>query len=129
MKIYTELRIGNWVNFSRIPTQIEGISRRIRPDCGYFEIVGISNPQKGIHITPIPLTEDWLINFGFKKSIQGTAFFRNLKVYNHLFEPYIVNHKGWHLSLRAKKVAKLEYVHQLQNLYFAITGEELNVKN
>jgi hypothetical protein len=69
-------------------------------------------------IEPIPLTEDWLLKFGFEKTFitkihcnfnKGT--FSLLKRDNHI--------EIWYENIN------VQYVHQLQNLYFALTNEEL----
>jgi hypothetical protein len=74
----------------------------------------------------IPLTEEWLLNFGFTKSdgyIVGSEtvpfyYFEdleyNLKSGECMFENFTVN---------------LDKVHELQNLYFALYSEELELKH
>lgn len=76
-------------------------------------------------IEPIPLTEEWLFKFGFDKpaySICGDIF--------HLTK-WDKNPLDWCVAMNKNNaiiVEKLQYVHQLQNLYFALTGEELTIK-
>ncbi len=53
---------------------------------------------------PIPLTEEWLVKFEQKDL---DLFILEIEV-------------NWNI--------KIKYVHQLQNLYFALTGEELTIK-
>ena len=73
-------------------------------------------------IQPIPLTEDWLIRFGFellpwgwvKKSDTGTS----LRITTHHY-----------FAREGNSSIKIESIHQLQNLYFALTGTELTLKN
>lgn len=91
-----ELRIGNWV-MGNEPFQINGIQIALQ-----------ESRQKGGFNTgwqPIPLTEEWVVRFGFKQSnlVGGIYTDANLDVKVHL----------------------PKYVHQLQNLYFALTGQEL----
>ena len=78
-------------------------------------------------IKPIPLTEEWLVKFGFgywedvdewySPDIDATLrinHYYNNKVKNGFFESdYGVD---------------IKHVHQLQNLYRALTGEELTIK-
>ena len=61
---------GNWVLFLGEPKQIEGISNRLRPDCGYFQFPGTTNWVKGIHVQPIPLTEEILVKNGWVKTVR-----------------------------------------------------------
>lgn len=75
-------------------------------------------------LSPIPITEQILIEFGAEKinHIHGYSFYTfsksktnkiHLDIYDNktLYMGYYVNH--------------CSYVHQLQNLYLALTGEEL----
>jgi hypothetical protein len=82
------------------------------------------NFSNGYNPCSIPLTEEWLVKFGFKLpaySWIGDKF--------HLSEwdRYPLN---WCVAMNKNNaivVSKLKYVHQLQNLYFALTGEELEL--
>ena len=80
--------------------------------------------KKTVKRKPIPLTEEWLIKFGFDKeedyyvSVLGYDF-GEIKIYpspNGFFfqEGVIQQH--------------IKYVHKLQNLYFALTNKELTIK-
>ena len=69
-------------------------------------------------IKPIPLTEEWLLKFGFKKDNNFTWV--NLEM------ELMQREDGFWIWLGADLY--LEHVHQLQNLYFALTGEELIIK-
>lgn len=84
--------------------------------------------------TGIPLTEEWLIKFGFERSDsinKSPSFFFK---YVGGSELHINPENGVVWIERRENVFKfnnpvlIEYVHQLQNLYFALTGEELTVK-
>ncbi|MGK6342897.1 hypothetical protein ACMGDK_11695 [Chryseobacterium sp. DT-3] len=64
----------------------------------------------------IPLTEKWLLKFGFENEIPL-----------HWFNKVIINnYKGGFIEKMYG--TQIQYVHQLQNLYFALTGEELTLK-
>lgn len=67
-------------------------------------------------INPIPITEDWLLRFGYKKDGDN---------YQGKF------HKIWKcndLFVCEKNGIVLKTIHQLQNLYFTLTGIELTYK-
>ena len=67
-------------------------------------------------IKPIPLTEEWLLNFGY-----------DLISENHFG---VLGHLIWKIEGRFycdKNGIQLKYVHQLQNLHFALTQRELTV--
>jgi hypothetical protein len=69
---------------------------------------------------PIPLTEQWLITFKFEQD--GKDYFCNIlrMVYNDKKNIFIAYPYGYPIS-----PLRCLYVHQLQNLYFALTGKEL----
>jgi hypothetical protein len=89
-----------------------------------------------VYIYPIPLTEDWLIKLGFKK-VEDLGDMIYYQV-NEGRRGYGVqyNHEEWVFYLYAgNETTTLIYddvifqnVHQLQNLYFALTGEELHTQ-
>lgn len=69
---------------------------------------------------PIPLTEEWLVKFGFEKHGE----------YYILMNPVLLlkdNEGSFGVSFWQGN--DMKYVHQLQNLYFALTGEELEIVN
>lgn len=114
-----ELRIGNWVKRT---TQPEGF----QIDSHSF-IVCERNPSM---YEPIPLTEEWLVKLGFKKRelslSHNTKLYVCLKTENEYFNDgkcLILAQECPYISMPCK------YVHQLQNLYFALTGEELTLKD
>ena len=89
--------------------------------------------QCDMNIEPIEITAEWLLKLGFK---YNKLQFCSNKIIVHQYKI-----KGICLSIDERKVNKHEYsffgnnfirtvkhVHQLQNLYFALTGEELKLK-
>jgi hypothetical protein len=98
----SELMIGNWVNdFAMEPHQVIHLTK-----------------DKIILETPIPLTEDLLLKFRFEPLFSGAGYYKNHVEIGH-------NHNGFYIIASGHKI---EYIHQLQNLYFALTGEELKLK-
>ena len=74
----------------------------------------------------IKLTEEWLLKFGLEKI--GIWTF-SLNLVGNLDLIYYLGEKGWSIGLKSySDFSNLKYVHQLQNLYFALTGEELIIK-
>lgn len=93
---------------------------------GYMMLTGIN---------PIPLTEEWMLKFGFKlKSAlvyeinMGTSMYRLKCILpkESACTPVVIN--DYPDGKNESVVRPIKYVHQLQNLYFAITGEELTIK-
>jgi len=120
---YKELRLGNLVNDKRQPPYSPVI---YHPSIVEYEITFrtacVSNLKTGEKskryedsLTPIELTEEWLLKLGFKPF--GKDFIKK----------GIVIHKrkrGWVLR---KTVPIIKSVHQLQNLFYCLTGEELEL--
>jgi hypothetical protein len=112
-----ELRIGNYFSTG----QGDNIAK-VTPNI----IEALCESENRSWINPIPLTEEWLLKFGF-------VFDRIDKVYyltgcDDSF--HVVNETGFGLSIGATCygfLSSTEHVHQLQNLYFALTGEELEI--
>lgn len=139
-----ELRIGNWIiaisdNRSERQICMIGVSGHVglmregttTGDGTYIE-----------NIQPIVLTEEWLLKFGFvlntNWNMPGLSFyeaFHNLGLY------YLIKSKSplgriiYRLgypdkeskTYRSPMSKGIEYVHELQNLYFSLTGEELKI--
>lgn len=80
---------------------------------------------------PILLTKKWLLKFGFVK--EGKEW--QIGVHNGPFSglmilQYNILNFRWNFSIgQYSDITLLKYVHQLQNLYFALTGEELTINN
>jgi hypothetical protein len=75
----------------------------------------------------IPLTEEWLLKFGFDfyQNIGARKFmnFGNLIIETNAHKDIPV-----YYTEQRELICIIKYVHQLQNLYFALTGEELTIK-
>lgn len=70
-------------------------------------------------IKPIPLTEELLLKCGFK---------RDSDLKNSLCKFGIwFNVKNMEATYLSQKLIKINYLHQLQNLYWCLTGEELEI--
>lgn len=130
----SELRIGNYV--SNIGHGLIRVSEIFQ-----VKIYGIGvyssdyTSQRHLKYTyPIPLTEEWLLKFGFELEHE---FANAYKMYTtkHPYDcsniTYSINEKMLRFSNGQNKGSTLipyvKHVHQLQNLYFALTGEELTL--
>ena len=71
----------------------------------------------------IPLTEEWLLMFGFVKDEEGWIY---IEIKDNSFGMNYENNK-WNFYWFHN--VPLDHVHQLQNLYFALVGEELVIKD
>lgn len=71
---------------------------------------------KPFEIEPIRLTSEWLTRLGFVNGQKGGFFF------NRKMDLSIIGHEDDYNGLY---IGRIEYVHTLQNLFFAITGDDL----
>lgn len=105
-----ELRIGNYVKSKRhdldVVTQV-----------GKSNVWGKFNED--ILPMPIPITEDWLIKFGFESD--GIEWWDGI-ICLGIFKDGIYYLPTESLDYRVGQ--EIKYVHQLQNLYFALTGSD-----
>jgi hypothetical protein len=75
-------------------------------------------------IEPIPLTEEWLLKFGFKYFSNTNGYTYRVDFRIHLVKVDI----GFLLYLDREQWINIQHVHQLQNLYYALTaGKELTL--
>ena len=127
----SELRIGNLILLfsKRIckVIKIEGKSFTVKAD-DISDVSVFPNMSNGVE--PIPLTEEWLIKFGFELYENAGIY----GLYREIFPPVsgfeiTADSEGyWYWPSGMFNATKIKYVHQLQNLYFALTGEELTYK-
>jgi len=114
-----ELRIGNWVNL-KYP-----ISEENRKVVVGLISSGIINTVKDEHYEPIPLTEEWLLRFGF---IYNTPLEEFVLPVSDIGFSVEVFDSSIEVSIENVVIQNINSVHQLQNLYLALTGEELTIK-
>jgi len=107
-----ELRIGNWVaptnDEAKYPYKITA------QELVYFE----ADSQR---FKPIPLTEEWLLKFGFENTSRFEWCLRGIKIHFYDSGEFTLDYFGKEMLRKASG----KYLHQLQNLYFALTRTEL----
>ena len=120
-----ELRIGNYINIIADGHEHEPDTFQWSiDDYEYYETVMFN-------IIPIPLTEEWLLKFGFEYNSYPDSLTLNVLSFGR-FNAYSIS-KDLTIELSTQSgymfgTTKIKYVHELQNLYFALTGEELTIK-
>lgn len=125
----SELRIGNLV-LGPLKKDF-GTVKRIETVVLIQHSLGHEDYFSPKEINPIPLTEEWLQRFGFK-SDQNRFYMSVESDYGGGIDSLIVPGESVTVSCfdcdDGRIGAKFPYVHQLQNLYFALTGTELDLK-
>ena len=116
-----ELMLGNYVEFNETIYKVLAIKSGFmqvayKSEKGNFIVSWIDNDS----LNPIPLTEQWLLDFGFE------MYEFDNKANQFRFKERLIVYRDGFLYDYGTSV-KLEYVHQLQNLYFALTGNSLRL--
>lgn len=134
-----KFRIGNYLRSKQWfgHGQIQGIEET---ENGFqLKVKGyVHEWEKGKYfdLEEIPLTEQWLIDLGFEKQVlsDNSAHYYTLELNdnkycdlsicsgdkNGFIEATLFPYEDWF---------RYKYVHELQNLFFAITGQELELKH
>ena len=119
-----ELRIGNHVldvhERVAIISTISDASVRLSSRNYHYDSFNCSE------IRPIPLTEEILMRCGAENLINSATGRTSFDIGSLMFE----NEEGGFCVFGSEwTIGKpFYYLHQLQNLYFALTGEELNIQ-
>jgi len=113
-----ELRIGNLVKAVHKKSDILN---------SYIVIEGkhiydLENGKSEFDFYGIPITEEWLLKFGFTqslafKSVYFIGTFLSITLGNKIM-----------FEINDQIISEIKYIHQLQNLHFALTQKELEIK-
>lgn len=135
-----ELRIGN-LTLAKSPEKIEWIEGH---PISIYDLEFLLHPSTAsipIDLKPIPLTEEWLLKFGFEHQKTSPTWYE-IGLDETSFRTLCVSPEQKKAQLSQindeedastmfdffDMDSKTEHVHTLQNLYFALTGEELTIK-
>jgi hypothetical protein len=116
-----ELRIGNLTY--RI--EVKNKNNTVIDDITIYDMERIQEVHdKTFTYEPIPLTEEWLQKFGFQTE----------ESFVYELDDITINTSRGLMCIFTKcknnvEIEITEYVHQLQNLYFALTNKELEYNN
>ena len=114
-----ELMIGNWA-----------FSKTYQKPIQFTSFFGLCNVEANPELfEPIKLTEEWLLKFGFKKSYN--VFLINIEGFSYLTaNAYECNGNfGYCMRDEYEDYLEVKYVHQLQNITYALTGQDLQLTN
>lgn len=125
-----ELRIGNYILVDGKIEELIGIRKSTVFFADGFQMFIAQG------IEPIPLTVEWLVRFGFecRESSTSKEYYYGLNGLTHdwlfslvwLDRPDLINAPDAPFYRNGRHT--LYFVHQLQNLYFALCGEELIIR-
>jgi hypothetical protein len=126
----SELRVGNLIHPCSTKNGITIPDRDLVWKVGSidkFGKIGFIEPERPtiflpIHeCSPVMLAEEWLLKFGFEITTKGIDGFEMWFYSKNDVDIYVTSDGCFENELDLP----IKYVHQLQNLYYALTGEEL----
>ena len=125
-----ELRLGNWIesdNTEYDSKKKELVTSRVQFQINESQMRNIFNTYK-TEFDFIQLTEQWLKDFGFE--VNGRYIYQIELPKGRFLERMLWNKKTSIFAVSCKdkyeyEIARILYIHTLQNLYFALTGKEL----
>ena len=119
-----ELRINNLIYYQEVDLTNGNEIWKIYP-CDVADIQEVLLMSK--KYAPINLTEEWLVKFGFEKAQDKGYLELDVSIgLSIIWLGYLaIEVNGYITSLSEKEQI---YVHELQNLVHALTGEELTLK-
>jgi len=129
-----QLQIGNILGYLEI--DLESGSEIIKNyPCTLNDISEIERGNVCNRYSEVLLTEEWLIKFGFVLNTDSNSF----RIFSHKEEWILAAQQtgnkiefkiGLPVNHRSDQyMTSFKYVHQLQNLYFALTGVELQLSS
>lgn len=146
MMVISELRIGNYVEYNGYTGIVSALhspvpcSDKEYNDIGLVELVlgGIVTARID-EINPIPLTEDLLLKLGFSDKEYKDGYIGidinsdSITTDFVLTKPLVMGEfqKSFSWEYRAGNIPffkQIKFLHRLQNLYYSLTGEELEIK-
>lgn len=121
-----EVRIGIWLQYQK--SKPFKVTTDLLMDHRFWEDIDQN-------IEPIPLTPEWLERCGLELRKEDKIW--QIQVGNTSYleieaeEPFMcgVTPETWRDICPIYIWNEIKHVHQLQNLYFALTGEELTIKS
>ena len=143
----TDLRIGNWIadhNEEKRFFKVEQITYSDKSNVYYIHYNNGCTKCQVKYLDPIPLSEEVLLKCGFEKyQWQNAMYIKTVfgHLYLHFYKDRIItsfksityDYEGQKMKSlgfigRKESVENIIYLHQLQNLFYSLTGEELEVR-
>ena len=114
-----DLRIGNLIFYETVDLNTgENVLEIVEATANDIK----TQELKSIFL-PIPLTEEWPLKFGFEKSMGSLAYRKGS------FAILIWEDGSATIEFKNLAIAVINFVHEFQNIYFALKSEELTIKN
>jgi hypothetical protein len=125
-----DFRIGNYIHYHIEDRMDERKEWDELSQIDYDDLRCLTTYEDNSEYRPIPLTEEWLLKFGFVS--ERTAFLMGF--HNKLFSGLISVEYDKLVQMHIisigefKDITRVAFIHELQNVIHALTGEELILK-
>jgi len=128
-----ELRLGNQLHYDFKRTSFNGVEKvcEVKEILSDFIKTDFADDFI-VNFKPIQLTDEWMIKLGFQNAFNmGASWWKHPSKANYywMFDKSVgLTHLGFysgHGSVFGHGNKPINYVHDLQNTYYAIRGEEL----
>lgn len=138
-----ELRIGNYVEYNGCTGVVYAVHSPIPCDDEHFRDIGIVELVLGGIVTvrideiqPITLTEDLFLKCGFIKDSTNNTIWMDMQThyleFNAMPDGFYPTHAQYaEISIEIEQrvsLNKITNLHQLQNIIYSLTGQELEIK-
>lgn len=142
-----ELRIGSWVFYDNslyrkgiykvwsINNKSTPIKQSITFDLDSEQLDRHVSHAYIVNIHPVLLTEEILLKCGFRKQLNGnvhlsidTRSINSIELVYNFKDKLFTMWTGSDITHARPVVLEVQYLHQLQNLFYALTNKELEVK-
>jgi hypothetical protein len=124
-----ELRIGNYLNYGNYLVRVVEIKKTVfMVEYPNYENANTMQSEHD-NFEPIHLAEEWLIRFGFVQELyDDTVLTGEWNKYFLKVMSISGNTGKWQISIGGRNLpTTIKSLHELQNLYFALTGEEITL--
>lgn len=133
-----EIRVGSKVNLNGADVTVKTIEYNPVSEEYFIRVLESIHQIKASYLSPIPITEELLLKAGFEYCVftipDEDGIYRQKKAINKEYyrHPKLSNEITYYLPYYDLNYhvanTEIKYLHQLQNLYFALTGSELTFK-
>ena len=128
----SELRLGNVINGVYQLEESNDMHYTLCSFSGYntfdnyVHVESEDGIEEFIHFEPIPISEEILLKCGFVNEFSNSWSDHILQIFENKGNVAGADIGDFYVSTGQRYVTNFKYLHQLQNLYFALCNQELN---
>ena len=124
-----ELMFGNFVKAKSFPNEVVALTavcgRSMRASVLHSDGVLMSYDIKDLRA--LEITKSWLLKFGFKEVETDTHYL--FEIHDGQYSVRSIGEGAFYFEMHDKRLRQIFSVHELQNVYFNLTGKELILRS